>query len=156
MRCQHCGSRTVYSDTQHKNFSAGKAAAGAVLFGAVGAAAGVIGKDIKGYRCGVCGAFQESPMEFGMECAIDSAIEHAEYGRDIATYNYYKKQYPNIENVIIPTSNVSVQASSFQDEKEIVNSDNNSFLIIIVKLNCSPLIGLTIVTTLVDESKEAV
>ena len=38
----------------------------------------------------------------------------------------------------------------------MLNSDNNSFLIIIVKLNCSPLIGLTIVTTLVDESKEAV
>ena len=59
MRCRYCGSSAISETTEKQNFSAGKAVAGAVVFGPVGAAAGFIGKDKKGYRCGACGAFME-------------------------------------------------------------------------------------------------
>ena len=64
MRCKYCGSNMIHPETQHKTFSAGKAVAGAVAFGVVGAAAGLIGKDQKGYKCGACGAFMDTPMGF--------------------------------------------------------------------------------------------
>lgn len=97
MRCKYCGSNVVHPDTQHKVFSGKKAVAGAVMFGAVGAAAGMIGKDTKGYKCGSCGAFMESPMEYFTESSIDRAIRDAESGGDCSMYNYFKGQYPNIQ-----------------------------------------------------------
>ena len=97
MRCKYCGSNVVHPDTQHKVFSGKKAVAGAVMFGVVGAAAGMIGKDTKGYKCGSCGAFMESPMEFFTESSIDRAIRDAESGGDRSMYDYFKGQYPNIQ-----------------------------------------------------------
>ena len=44
MRCKYCGSTSIHAATEHRNFSAGKAVAGAVTFGVVGVAAGFIGK----------------------------------------------------------------------------------------------------------------
>ena len=43
MRCKYCGSNVIHPHTEHKVFSGKKAAAGAVMFGVVGAAAGMIG-----------------------------------------------------------------------------------------------------------------
>ena len=99
MRCRFCGSRSLHEDKQHKNFSGGKAVAGAVAFGVVGAAAGFIGKDKDGYRCGACGAFMEAPMMYVMEDMVNSAIEKAKAGESRSMYDYYKAQYPNIEDV---------------------------------------------------------
>ncbi|MBQ3380048.1 MAG: hypothetical protein IJG50_09360 [Clostridia bacterium] len=121
MRCRFCGSTSLHEDKQHKNFSTGKAVAGAVAFGVVGAAAGFIGKDQKGYRCGACGAFMETPMDSLTEMSVDSAIREAEEGRSRAMFDYYKKQYANI------TANIPVKADSAQGaapsapvEREIV------------------------------------
>jgi hypothetical protein len=97
MRCQYCGSTTIHPDTQHKQFATGKAVAGAVTFGLVGAAAGFIGKDTHGYSCGACGAFSEKPMDYAAESAIDGAIRDAEAGRSRDLFDYFKKQYPNIQ-----------------------------------------------------------
>lgn len=102
MRCRFCGSPSLHSDTQHKVFSPGKAAAGAVVFGAVGAAAGFIGKEKKGYRCAACGNFMDIPMDTFTGMQIDNAIRAAKKG-DTALYNYFKNQYPNIETVAAPT-----------------------------------------------------
>jgi len=105
MRCKFCGSTSIHPDSQHKTFSAKKAAAGAVTFGVVGAAAGFIGKEQKGYRCGECGAFMDSPMDFMQETSINSAISDAESGRSTHMFNYYKRQYCNIRaNIPAPTS----------------------------------------------------
>ncbi|MBQ9562886.1 MAG: hypothetical protein IJU99_05485, partial [Lachnospiraceae bacterium] len=101
-RCKYCGSTLIHPDTRHKTFSTGKAVAGAVTFGVVGAAAGFIGKDKNGYSCGACGAFMDAPMEFSTELGIDSAIRDARAGRNYSTYEYFKSQYPNIENVPAP------------------------------------------------------
>lgn len=98
MRCRFCGSTSLHTDTQHKTFSAGKAAAGAVVFGVIGAAAGFIGKEKQGYRCGACGSFMELPMDTFTGMQIDTAIQKAKKG-DTTLYSYYKAQYPNIENV---------------------------------------------------------
>ena len=97
MRCKYCGSNVIHPHTEHKVFSGKKAAAGAVMFGVVGAAAGMIGKDTKGYKCGSCGAFMESPMEMFTESSVNSAIRDAESGRDRSMYDYFKGQYPNIQ-----------------------------------------------------------
>ena len=43
MRCRYCGSKNIHPEVKHKTFSTGKAVAGAVTFGVVGAAAGMIG-----------------------------------------------------------------------------------------------------------------
>ena len=56
MRCRFCGSQSLTQDTEHKNFSAGKAVAGAVILGPIGAMGGFVGKDKSGYRCAECGA----------------------------------------------------------------------------------------------------
>ena len=97
MRCKFCGSKALHQDKEHKSFSTGKAVAGAVTFGVVGAAAGLIGKDVKGYRCAACGSFMDAPMDFFTESQVDSAIRDAEAGRSRALFDYYKGQYPNIQ-----------------------------------------------------------
>ena len=107
MRCRFCGSKSLHEDTQRKNFSTGKAVAGAVVFGVVGAAAGFIGKDQKGYRCGACGQFMDAPMDFFTEGQIDTAIREAESGRSRTMFDYYHNQYANIQANIpaaLPTS----------------------------------------------------
>lgn len=104
MRCKFCGSKSLHSDSQHKSFSTGKAVAGAAVFGVYGAAAGLIGKDKKGYRCGACGAFMEAPMDVVTEAGIDNAIIAAKNG-DRSMYDYYRRQYPHIEEVALPAVN---------------------------------------------------
>ena len=104
MRCKYCGSQLIYPETQHKTFSTGKAVAGAVTFGVVGAAAGFIGKDQKGYKCGACGAFMETTMDFMTESSINRAVKEAERGENRSLYDYFKGQYPNIQADIPATS----------------------------------------------------
>jgi TolA-binding protein len=97
MRCQYCGSNIIHPDKEHKTFSAGKAVAGAVTFGVVGAVTGFIGKDIPGYRCGSCGAFMDAPMDAATELSVDNAIRDAESGGSRAMFDYFKSQYGNIQ-----------------------------------------------------------
>lgn len=114
MRCKFCGSESLHNDTQRKNFSGGKAVAGAVTFGVVGAAAGLIGKDVKGYRCGACGAFSENSMDIITESQINTAISDAENGNRIL-FDYYKNQYPNIQ-ANIPAPEVDSPASKSEPD----------------------------------------
>ena len=46
MRCKFCGSTHIHSAYDHRNFSAGKAVAGTIVFGPLGAGAGMLGEDI--------------------------------------------------------------------------------------------------------------
>ena len=111
MRCKFCGSTALHNDTAHQTFSGGKAVAGAVALGVVGAAAGFIGKEKKGYRCASCGQFMSVPMDFMTESKINSAIRDAESGRSTYLFDYYKRQYPNI-SANIPAQPVSGVAAS--------------------------------------------
>ncbi len=122
MRCKFCGSRAVHPNTQHKNFSGGKAVAGAVAFGVVGAAAGFIGKEVKGYTCGSCGAFMKTPMDGLTERKIDEAINSG----DKIAYNFYKQQYPNIEASISSQQEYNGEAISTENKNSgYVNANAN-------------------------------
>ena len=56
-KCPMCGEELNWKlvDTSKKGFSAGKAAAGAVLLGPVGLVGGALGKKTQSYYCGKCG-----------------------------------------------------------------------------------------------------
>ena len=57
LRCPMCGEYYQWKkvDTSKKGFSAGKAAAGAVLLGPIGLVGGALGKKMESYYCGKCG-----------------------------------------------------------------------------------------------------
>ena len=99
MRCKYCGSTSIHSAIEHKNFSTGKALAGTIVFGPLGAGAGMLGKEIAGFRCTQCGGFMEHPMDTLTEKMVNDAIYSAKNHRSFVSYNYYKSQYPNIETV---------------------------------------------------------
>lgn len=100
MRCKFCGSLSIHPAKEHRNYSTGKAIAGAVAFGPVGSIAGMHGKDISGYRCGKCGAFMDKPMDAYTESKIKDSIYKAEAGKSNSSYDFYKQRYPNIEDVV--------------------------------------------------------
>ena len=62
------------------------------------------GKDQKGYKCGACGAFMETTMDFMTESSINRAVKEAERGENRSLYDYFKGQYPNIQADIPATS----------------------------------------------------
>ena len=135
MRCPYCGSKMIYPHTQHQTFSAGKAVAGAVVFGAVGAAAGFIGKDKKGYRCSACGSLCEKTMEVFTENGIDKAIREAKNG-DFVFYNQIKEQYPNIE-LVIPNNSATEHLHSV-DVSAVPQSDTVENELFELKRTISP------------------
>lgn len=55
-RCAACGSKSVSYGTKNEGFSVGKAVAGTIFFGPVGAVAGTAGKKKGYYHCGACGS----------------------------------------------------------------------------------------------------
>lgn len=110
MRCRFCGSTALHNDTQHKNFSTGKAVAGAVMIGTVGAAAGFIGKDVAGWRCGACGQFMAEPMDVFLEMQIDNAVRDAEAGKDPSMLRYYQGQFPHIQAQLPPAAPITQHA----------------------------------------------
>lgn len=99
MRCRFCGSTSIHTAVDHKNFSAGKALAGTVVFGPMGAGAGMMGKEINGFRCTRCGGFMEHPMDPQTERQVNDAIYSARNRKSFISYDFYKNQYPNIEDV---------------------------------------------------------
>ena len=123
MRCKFCGSQALRPDKEHRNFSIGKAAAGAVAFGPIGSVSGFVGKDLSGYRCGACGAFMDAPMDLFTEHQIDNAISDAEAGRGVSMFQYYRRQYPNIRaNIPVQSFAVEQQISKTISHRE--DSDN--------------------------------
>ena len=123
MRCPHCGSRMIVPAAVHKNFSVGKAVAGAVVAGPIGAAAGFIGKDIQGYRCNTCGAFSKTPMNAVDESLINTAVERAKNSGDRVSYERLCSQYPGIEQIAgAPKAAVgsdrSLEVETYEDEED--------------------------------------
>ena len=59
--CPVCGKGIMFTVGERKGgFSAGKAAAGAIIAGPIGLAAGALGKKLTTYRCSKCGYTIES------------------------------------------------------------------------------------------------
>lgn len=137
MRCKHCGSKMIFPDTRHKEFSTGKAIAGVVTVGLVGAAAGFIGKDIKGYRCSTCGMFSEELMNCGEESLIDSAVREAQRKGKSLSYERYREKYRGIEQVALvaapinnyiplPAANAQNKESDEDFVEDVTNTLNTS------------------------------
>lgn len=105
-RCAACGSQSVVYDTKNEGFSAGKAIAGTIVFGPMGAVAGMNGKKKGYYNCGACGASLSYCMSDYFQRTIDNALEKPE--QNIKQLTRLKMQYPNIE--WNPTSNISLQS----------------------------------------------
>lgn len=130
MRCKFCGSEAVHSDTQHTNFSGKKAAAGVFAFGLWGAGAGLIGKNVDGYRCGYCGAFSEELMSYVLDAEISTAISAAKWGKP-ALYLQLKAQYPGIETVVVNSTssdtNSAWNVASHHTDKGIEEKKTETF-----------------------------
>ncbi len=94
-RCAACGSKSVAYGTKNEGFSVGKAVAGTIFFGPVGAVAGAAGKKKGYYHCGACGSDLGYLMLDFTENDIDRALANpAKYE---STLIRYKQRYCNIE-----------------------------------------------------------
>lgn len=94
-RCAACGSKSVAYGTKNEGFSVGKAVAGTIFFGPVGAVAGAAGKKKGYYHCGACGADLGYPMLDLTEKDIDKAL--ADPAKNEKWLTRYKQRYCNIE-----------------------------------------------------------
>ena len=73
-RCAACGSPNVVKHEEKDGFSYKKAIAGTVVFGAIGAVAGIDGKTKEVYSCPDCGATLSEPMDSITQAKIDSVM----------------------------------------------------------------------------------
>ena len=94
-RCAACGSKSVSYGTKNEGFSVGKAVAGTIFFGPVGAVAGAAGKKKGYYHCGACGSDLGYLMLDFTENDIDRAL--ADPTKYESTLIRYKQRYCNIE-----------------------------------------------------------
>lgn len=94
-RCAACGSKSVSYGTKNEGFSVGKAVAGTIFFGPVGAVAGTAGKKKGYYHCGACGSDLGYLMLDFTENDIDRAL--ADPAKYESTLIRYKQRYCNIE-----------------------------------------------------------
>lgn len=93
MRCPGCGSTRVIFESHKEGYDFKKGVAGAVLFGAVGAVAGVNGKKTSSYHCAACGQTFSRLMSESVANQITMAIKSNNY----TALACYKRDYPNIE-----------------------------------------------------------
>ncbi|MCM1168025.1 MAG: hypothetical protein NC299_17215 [Lachnospiraceae bacterium] len=100
MRCAGCGSNKVTETTKKDSFSMGKAVAGTVLFGPVGAVMGVNGKETKWYYCPTCGATLNRLMPDYIASSIDASILTG--GTDSMRASYWGAEWKD-STVNVPT-----------------------------------------------------
>lgn len=124
-RCAACGSQSVVYDTKNEGFSVGKAVVGTIVFGYVGAVAGINGKKRGYYNCGACGTSLSYCMPDSSKDIIDRAIskpnEHINLLIDL------KKKYPNIEweapsNISVQTQTTAIPKNRKPSDREIANA----------------------------------
>lgn len=112
-RCSNCGSLRVSEVTQNAGFSYGKAIAGQIILGPVGAVAGINGKEKKVFQCQFCGQANEFLMDSSFAGYIDSIIADG----DELYLTSIKKSYPGIE-----WEPMTVTRSFFNQETEFNNA----------------------------------
>lgn len=75
-RCAVCGSPNVVKIEKNDGFSYSKALAGTVVFGTVGAVAGINGKKTYAYSCPDCGTTLPQPMDSVTKEKIDLVMRN--------------------------------------------------------------------------------
>ncbi len=112
IRCASCGSNKVTETTKKDSFSMGKAVAGTVLFGSVGAVMGVNGKETKWYYCPTCGATLNRLLPDYLASSIDASIETG--GTDSMRASYWGAEWssaPATAPAIAPSVTPSFDAN---------------------------------------------
>ena len=93
-RCEICGSPNVQRVENGKEFSYKKALVGTVVFGTVGAVAGINGKSSVHYVCPDCGLTRSSAMNDTERIVIDSISELPDNA--LPSFQKYLDRYPYI------------------------------------------------------------
>ena len=110
-RCSNCGSLKVAEVTQNAGFSYGKALAGQIVFGPVGAVAGINGKERTVFQCQNCGQSSDHLMDDYFSDYIDSLIKSGNQ----AQLASMKQSYSGIEwearSTVASTAPVSAPAT---------------------------------------------
>lgn len=123
-RCAACGSKSVAYGTKNEGFSVGKAVAGTIFFGPVGAVAGTAGKKTGYYHCGACGSDLGYCMSNFAEEDINNAL--ADPVKHERTLIRYKQRYCNIEWNPSVSAPASVKSEAPKDNCSAIISRINS------------------------------
>ena len=100
-RCAVCGSPNVVKIEKNDGFSYSKALAGTVVFGTVGAVAGINGKKSYAYSCPDCGRTMPQPMDSVTKEKIDLVMTNPDALVPVLypnIYNQYSYLYKQREN----------------------------------------------------------
>lgn len=96
-RCAYCGSPNLRRSDNKSGFSYKKAIAGTAVFGAVGAVAGINGKEKFIYVCPDCGEQSDSPMDDTEKMIVDSMLRSRFPITEIMEkYPYLEKEWKEI------------------------------------------------------------
>ena len=95
-RCAVCGSPNVVKIEKNDGFSYSKALAGTVVFGTVGAVAGINGKKSYAYSCPDCGTTLPQPMDSITKEKIDLVMTNPEVLVPVLYPDIYNK-YPYLQ-----------------------------------------------------------
>lgn len=95
-RCAVCGSPNVVKIEKNDGFSYSKALAGTVVFGTVGAVAGINGKKTYAYSCPDCGTTLPQPMDSVTKEKIDLVMTNPEVLVPVLYPDIYNK-YPYLQ-----------------------------------------------------------
>lgn len=125
MRCKDCGSTNVQIiTTQQSGYSYGKGLVGTMVFGPIGAVAGVGGKNKTTSKyhcmsCGCVGSFDWVVMDPETEGRLNFALSH----NDVEKLADFKRRYRNIEwNCSFPSSNGSNTYVTIPNNETIIDS----------------------------------
>lgn len=106
-RCAVCGSPNIVTDTKNEGYDYLKGAVGTVVFGTVGAVAGINGKQKAVYKCCDCGMELTYTMPQELKNAIDLGLVSEEarsnlyIGNTKIFWRVLKDKYKNIEDGIV-------------------------------------------------------
>lgn len=104
IRCANCGSTRVCETTKNEGFSVGKAVAGTILFGPIGAVMGTDGKSKKYYHCSTCGVDMDHLMSDFFATHIDNLLSDPKGNAELLAST--QKTYFGIEynNTSLPST----------------------------------------------------
>ena len=128
-RCSACGSPNVVTSSENCGFSYSKGIAGAIVFGAPGAVAGINGKTKQVFKCPDCGLTLDSPMSNEIKVMIDLGLM-SESARNNLTlegikidWNTLTNKYKNIEKSYVDkqiAERTEKKNSSIANDKKIL------------------------------------
>ena len=128
-RCSACGSPNVVTASENGGFSYSKGIAGAIVFGAPGAVAGINGKTKQVFKCPDCGLTLDSPMSNEIKVIIDLGLMSEEARNNLTLegikidWNTLTNKYKNIEKSYVDkqiAERTEKKKSSIANDKKVL------------------------------------